>query len=116
MERPFDYPHSSSDIVSPDVYDLKRANDSAFNLEFERFGGHIVRVTGWYAPDWWDRKDIEDVVAEKFPNEHCYHGHDCCGHYYPEAGKVLDVIENINDDEGRKAHLVLIRIRYTQNV
>lgn len=116
MERPFDYPGSTSDIIAADPYDLKRANDSAFHYEFDHYGGNVVRVTGWFAPEWWTREDIENVVAQRFPAEHCTHEHDCCGHYYPYAGRVIDVVEYVRDDNDSPAHLVLVRINYVQNV
>jgi hypothetical protein len=116
MERPFDYPGRHSDIVAPDPYDLKKANDTAFHYAFDHYGGNTVRVTGWFAPEWWTRDDIENVVDEKFPYEQCYHAHDCCGHHYSSGGDVIDVIENVRDDNGEPAHLVLVRVKYVQNV
>ena len=116
MERPFDYPGSQSDIVSPDPYHMVRAESCGeISVTTGEHGECVTRITPWFVPDWWDAEDIASVVADKFEAQHCYHEHDCCGHFYPGRGRVISISDS-TDDDGDRAKLVLVEVRYTLNI
>lgn len=116
MERPFDYPGSSSDIVSPEPHHLVRSEHTQrVHHQYGEIGEYATTYTLYFAPDWWTEEEIKAVVANRFEAERCYHSHDCCGRFYAGRGRVVD-IQNGRDEHGDKAQLVLIRIDYAQNV
>lgn len=116
MERPFDYPGSHSDIVSPDPYHMVRAEGAgSIYVHHGETGEYSTTITPWIVPNWWTAEDINSVVGQRFEAEYCRHSYDCCGHIYPGRGRVVD-ISHITDDEGRPAQLVLVKINYTQNI
>lgn len=116
MERPFDYPGRHSDIVSPDPYHMVRAEGRGeISIVTGELGEYVTRITPWFAPDWWTAEDIASVVADKFEAERCYHEHDCCGHYYAGRGRVISITDS-TDDLGLSSKLVLVEVRYTQNI
>jgi hypothetical protein len=115
MERPFDYPGSHSDIVSPCPHHLVKARAEAMRRVSGETGEYITQIGLYFAPDWWSEADIEAVVADRFEAEHCSHSYDCCGRYYGGAGKVLGIWDD-TDDYGCPAKAVLVRIRYSQNI
>ena len=116
MERPFDYTGRDSDTTAPDEHDMKRAGDSVWSYRYDACGGNQIYVTGWYVPDWWTDADIHRIACEKFPREHCQHSYDCCGKYYSNGARVIDIMHNMTDNNDERAHLVLIKTTYTQNV
>ena len=118
MERPFDYIGLHSDTYHPNPHHLVKATSPTFYYSYDALGGHTVTVTGWFAPTYWERKDIEEVVAQRFElqAEYCQHEHDCCGRFYADAGKVIEVIEGVRDEHGDESQLVLIRQSFVQNV
>jgi hypothetical protein len=116
MERPFDYVGRHSDIYRPDENDLRPANGSTFHYGYDACGGNSVTVTGWLAPEEWSDEDIREIVSLRFPAEFCHHEYDCCGKYYPEQGQVIAIEHDVRNQYGDRCHLVMVLIRYVQNV
>lgn len=50
----------------------------------------------------------ESDIQELFPDVACQHAHDCCGHWYPTAGRIL--YRDFNDG------YALVEHEFIQNV
>lgn len=115
MERPFDHPGMSE----PDGFDphqLKRAWTNPLHHEYDDCGGHIVKVSLWFAPNWWSREEIQQALDYLIEPERCHHSYDCCAQFYGGRARVIDVTENVRDDDGNRSHLAIVRRDYVQNV
>ena len=115
MERPFDTP----DMVEPtgfDPYQLTKAETKPMVREYDDYGGHTTVWSLWFAPEWWTPEQIRQAVSFHLPAEHCQHSYDCCGRYYGNRGRVLDIDPHARDDNGDLAQAVLVRRDYVQNV
>jgi hypothetical protein len=89
--------------------------DEWMTYSYDHFGGVAVNYALLIAPFGWSDRRIKAAVAEKFPHENCYHGYDCCGHYYRSGhGVVVDIITVRHD--GAPAKLVTVRTQQVQNV
>lgn len=82
MERPFDYPGSVSDSIAPSPHDMKQLESFLVGDNDGMVSWKIVTV-----PNNWTDDDIDLIVADRWPAEHCTHAHDCCGNYYPRTAK-----------------------------
>lgn len=115
MERPFDYP-GKAEPTGFDPHQLRRKEGNGISHSYDACGGANDHITLWFAPDWWTDDEIEEAVAWKLPPEHCYHDHDCCGHYYSRGGRVMAIWDGVRDDHDDKARAVLVLTHYVQNV
>lgn len=95
--------------------ELQLATADRLSIPFDDLGGAYHTMTAWLAPLEASAEEIEDAVAEMMPAEHCYHAHDCCGHYYGERGRVVHTTYYKDDSRGR-CQLVYVHRTYTQNV
>ena len=48
-------------------------------------------VDGTKLPDF-----IRDEIESQFTGEHCQHDYDCCGNWYPSAGKIINYNSSYN--------------------
>lgn len=79
MERPFDYPGSTSDVAYIEPSQLRKVHDHhIFDEDGESCAHWIIAAV----PSWWTDEDIGDVVHDRWSEERCSHEHDCCGHWY----------------------------------
>lgn len=79
MERPFDYPGSTSDMVLPCFSEMRQVTSW---LVHEDDGDTVIRWAVYSVPNDWSDDDMDSVVDGRFASEHCTHAHDCCGHLY----------------------------------
>lgn len=84
MEMPFDYPGSTSDMVSASAHQMRKL--TSWLMRDEDGDG----VTNWSihsVPDWWTDDDMDAIVDDRYASERCHHEHDCCGQLYARKGK-----------------------------
>lgn len=97
------------------LYRLELATADRLCIPFDNMGGAYHTMTAWIAPLEASDDEIADAVGKMMPTEHCYHSHDCCGHYYGNRGRVA-MITYYNDEKHGRSKLVYVHRTYTQNV
>lgn len=84
MERPFDYPGSTSNMVLPSFSEMRQITSW---LIHEDDGATVIRWAVYSVPSDWSDDDMDCVVDDRFAAERCTHSHDCCGNLYGRKGQ-----------------------------
>ena len=111
MERPFDYPGSTSDSITLDPSHLQVLSHSFTDISSDCQGERLW-VGICTVPTFWSDDDISNMVSNRWESEHCTHSHDCCGHYYASTGRWTD----LGRTDGSGDRMIVVHQSYSQNV